>query len=58
MFTIERITGAYVEHKYLEFIPVLIIMQLAWFCHALDMEFGRRDEWGARATNAEWPLRG
>jgi hypothetical protein len=58
VFTIERLAGAYVEHKYLELIPIHIIVQLAWFCHAFDMELGRRDKWGARPTNAEWPFRG
>jgi hypothetical protein len=58
VFVIERLAGAYVEHKYLELIPVHIIVQLAWFRHALDIEFGGRDKRRARPTNAEWPLYG
>jgi hypothetical protein len=58
VFIIERLASAHVEHKYLELIPVHIIVQLAWFRHALDMELGGRDKWGARPTNAEWPLYG
>ncbi len=53
---IEFLAGAYVKNKYLELIPVHVVMQLAWFCHALDMELGGRDKGRAGATNAEWPL--
>jgi hypothetical protein len=58
VFIIECLAGAYVEHKYLEFIPVHIIVQLAWFYHALNMELGGRDKWRTRPANAEWPLYG
>jgi len=56
VFIIEFVAGTYVEHKYLELIPVHIVVQLARFCHALNMELGGWDKRRARATNAEWPL--
>jgi hypothetical protein len=56
MLVIERFAGTYVEHKYLELIPVYIIVQLVWFCQALNMELSGRDKWRARSANAEWPL--
>jgi hypothetical protein len=56
VFIIEVIAGTYVEHEYLELIPVHIVMQLARFCHALNMELGGWNKRRSRATNAEWPL--
>jgi hypothetical protein len=56
VFIIEFVAGTYVEHKYFELIPVHIVVQLARFCHALNMEFGWWNKRGAGATNAEWPL--
>jgi hypothetical protein len=53
---IEFVAGTYVEHKYLELIPVHIVVQLARFCHALNMELGGWNKRRARATDAEWPL--
>jgi hypothetical protein len=40
VFIIEIVAGTYVEHKYLELILVHIVVQLARFCHALNMELG------------------
>jgi hypothetical protein len=56
VFKIEFVAGTYVEHKYLELIPVHIVVQLARFCHALNMEVGGWDKRRAGATNAERPL--
>jgi hypothetical protein len=56
VFAVEFVASTYVEHKYLELIPVHIVVQLARFYHALNMELGGRNKRRARATNAEWPL--
>jgi hypothetical protein len=58
MLTIELFASPHVEYKHLEFIPVHVIVQLAWLCHALYMQLGRSDERRAGTANAEWPLCG
>lgn len=44
VFIIELLARPHVQHKYLELIPVHVIIQFAWFRQALNRELGRRNK--------------
>lgn len=58
VFIIELLASSHVQHKYLELIPVHVIVQFARFRQALNLELGRRNKRRAGTANAEWPLYG
>ena len=58
MFVVELLASPHVQHKYLELIPVHVIVQFARFRQALDLELGRSNKRRAGTAKAEWPLCG
>ena len=58
VFIIELLARPHVQHKYLELIPVHVIIQFARFRQALNRELGRRNKRRAGTANTERPLCG
>src|SRR5712691_1349409 len=58
VFIIELLASPHVQHKYLELIPVYVVVQFARFRQALNLELRRRNTRRAGTANAKRPLYG